>query len=325
MEKPSQQRLDRSTVIEEVLMRAARVREFGDLAGVTIEEVPDPIPAADQILIRVTAAALNPLDYKVALTGHRGVRELPLTLGFDAVGTVEAIGPEVKSVAVGDRVCAMADIMTPGTAADLVVVREHNVAKVPAGVADNEAAGLPLAALTALQAWDTAGLDKGQSVLVHGGAGGVGHFAIQLAKLRGATVYATASAAHLDLLEDLGVDHPIDYHSTSPSKFAGLVDVVLDTRGGAVAAASLQGMRPGGTLVSIVGFTPTPEEARDEVTVVRMLVEPRAHELASLVALVADVRLRVLVESVVPLERIVDALQALYAGHTVGKRILKVS
>jgi NADPH:quinone reductase-like Zn-dependent oxidoreductase len=321
----SQRRLRRSTVGGEVLMRAARVRAFGSLSDVMVEEVPDPIPEGDQIRVRVAAAALNPLDYKVALTGHRGVRELPLTLGFDAVGIVDAIGPAVKSIGIGDRVCAMADIMAPGTAADLVLVRERNVAKVPTNVADNEAAGLPLAALTALQAWDAAGLEKGQSVLVHGGAGGVGHIAIQLAKLRGAIVYATASARHLDLLEDLGADHPIDYHSTSPSKFAGLVDVVLDTRGGEVASASLQAMRPGGTLVSIVGFTPTPEEAREAITVVRMLVEPRSDELANLVSLVADVRLRVLVEAVVPLERTVEALEALYAGHTVGKRILKVS
>ncbi len=305
-------------------MRAARVNAFGDLAAVTIDDIPRPMPAADQILVRVTAAALNPIDYKVALTGHRGAR-VPLTLGFDAVGVVEAVGPEVTSVAAGDRVCAMADIMAPGTAAEFVLLRERNVVKVPASVTDAEAAGLPLAALTALQAWDTVGLESGQSVLVHGGSGGVGHFAIQLAKLRGAMVYATASARHLDVLEDLGADHPIDYHATSPSKFAGLVDAVLDTRGGEVAAASLHGMRPGGTLVSIVGFTPTPEEARDDIRVERMLVEPRADQLEGLVALVADLRLRVLVRDVVPLERVVEALEALYAGHTVGKRILTVA
>jgi NADPH:quinone reductase-like Zn-dependent oxidoreductase len=309
----------------EVFMRAARVHAFGDLAGVAIDDIPEPQPAHDQILVRVSTAALNPLDYKVAMTGHRGVRELPLTLGFDAVGVAEAVGPAVTSVAVGDRVCVMADIMAPGTAADYVVIRERNIAKLPASVADHDAAGLPLAALTAFQVWEAVGLERGQSVLIHGGVGGVGHLAVQLAKLRGVTVYATASARHLELLEDLGVDHPIDYHSTSPSKFAGLVDVVLDTRGGAVASASLQGMRPGGTLVSIVGFTPTPEEAREAVKVVRMLVEPRANDLANLVNLVADGRLRVLNEEAVPLEGIVDALEALYAGHTVGKRLVRVA
>lgn len=306
-------------------MRAARVHRFGDLSDVTIEHIPEPVPAADQILIRVASAALNPIDYKVALTGHRGARTLPLTLGFDAVGNVEAIGQDVTSVSVGDRVCAMTDIMEPGTAADLVVVRERNVARVPIEVPDPIAAGLPLAGLTALQAWNLAGIEEGQSVLVHGGAGGVGHLAIQLAKLRGATVYATASSRNLDLLDDLGADHPIDYQATSPVRFLGSVDAVLDTQGGAIATATLRAMKPGATLVSIVGFQPEAGDARGDVRLERMLVEPRAAELAVLVDLVADHRLRVIVHDTTPLERFVDALKALHAGHTVGKRIISIS
>jgi NADPH:quinone reductase-like Zn-dependent oxidoreductase len=306
-------------------MRAARVHHFGDLSDVTIDSIPEPVPAADQILLRVASAALNPIDYKVALTGHRGGRSLPLTLGFDAVGTVEATGVDVTSVSVGDRVCTMTDIMEPGTAADLVLVRERNVALVPIEVPDPIAAGLPLAGLTALQAWNLAGIEEGQSVLVHGGAGGVGHFAIQLAKLRGATVYATASSRNLELLDDLGADHPIDYQATPPVRFVSLVDAVLDTQGGAVASATLRAMRPGATLVSIVGFQPEEAEARSDVRVERMLVEPRATELAVLVNLVADHRLRVIVHDTTPLERFVDALRALHDGHTVGKRIISVA
>jgi len=306
-------------------MRATRVHRFGNLADVTVDRIPEPTPSSDQILIRVVSAALNPIDYKVAITGHRGDRRLPLTLGFDAVGTVETIGAEVTSVLVGDRVCAMTDIMEPGTAADLVVVRERNVARVPAEVPDPIAAGLPLAGLTALQAWSLAGVEEGQSVLIHAGAGGVGHIAIQLAKLRGATVYATASSRNLDLLDELGADHPIDYQATSPVRFSGLVDAVLDTQGGTVAAATLRAMKPGSTLVSIVGFQPEEGEARADVRVERMLVEPRAAELETLVGLIADHRLRVVVHDTTPLERIVDALQALHAGHTAGKRIIAVA
>ena len=305
-------------------MRAARVHAFGKLTDITIDGIPEPVPAADQILIRVASAALNPIDYKVALTGARGPRTLPLTLGFDAVGTVEAVGDRVTSVAVGDRVCAMTDIRSPGTAADLVVVGEHNVAKVPADVPDPVVAGLPLAGLTALQAWDLAGLTEGQSVLVHAGAGGVGHLAVQLAKIRGATVYATASSRNLDLLEDLGVDHPIDHLSTSPARFVGAVDAVLDTRGGDVAVATLRAMKPGSTLVSIVGFQPEGEDIREDVRVERMLVEPRSEELAGLVSLVSDHRLRVVIHDTTPLERFVDAITALHAGHTVGKRIISI-
>jgi NADPH:quinone reductase-like Zn-dependent oxidoreductase len=304
-------------------MRAARVHRFGSIGDVTVDTVPEPTPLPDQVLVRVASAALNPIDYKVAITGHRGARTLPLTLGFDAVGTIVAAGPEVSSVSTGDRVCLMTDIMEPGTAADFVLVREHNLAKVPIEVPDPIAAGLPLAGLTALQSWSLAGIKEGQSVLVHAGVGGVGHLAVQLAKLSGATVYATSSRRNLDLLDDLGVDHPIDYQATPPIRFVGSVDVVLDTQGGAVAEATLRAMKPGATLVSLVGFEPK-EEARADVRIERMLVEPRAAELATLVGLVADHRLRVIVHDTTPLERFVDALQALHAGHTSGKRIIAV-
>ncbi|HEX7589449.1 MAG TPA: alcohol dehydrogenase catalytic domain-containing protein, partial [Demequinaceae bacterium] len=159
-------------------MRAARVLAIGSLADIIVEDVPVPVPDEDQLLVKVDFAALNPIDYKVALHGHRGGREFPLTLGFDAVGTVAAVGSAVSSVAVGDRVCLMTDIMAPGTAAECVVARERNVAVVPAAIGDTQAAGLPLAGLTASQALDLAGLDAGQSVLIHAGAGGVGHLAI---------------------------------------------------------------------------------------------------------------------------------------------------
>jgi NADPH:quinone reductase-like Zn-dependent oxidoreductase len=306
-------------------MRAARVHRFGAIADVTLDAIPEPVPSGDQILVRVVSAAINPIDYKVAITGHRGGRTLPLTLGFDAVGTVEEIGSEIASVHVGDRVCLMTDIMEPGTAADLVVVREHNVVPIPKEIPDPVAAGLPLAGMTALQALDLAGLKKGQSVLVHGGAGGVGHLAVQLAKLRGAVVYATCSREKLHLLEDLGVDHPINYQATPPVRFAGFVDVVLDTQGGAVAASTLRAMKPGSTMVSIVGFQPQKDEERDDVAIERILVEPRAEQLAYLVGLIADHQLRVVIQGTTPLERIVDALQELYLGHTTGKRIIAVS
>ncbi len=306
-------------------MRAARVHRFGAIADVTLDSVAEPVPASDQVVVRVVSAALNPIDYKVALTGHRGERTLPLTLGFDAVGRVEAVGSEVSAVHAGDRVCLMTDIMEPGTAADLVLAREHNFVRVPDEIPDPIAAGLPLAGQTALQAWNLAGLAEGQSVLVHGGGGGVGHLAVQLAKIRGATVYATSSRHNLDLLEDFGVDHPINYQATPPVRFANSVDIVLDTQGGAVAASTLRAMKPGATMVSIVGFRPREDEEREDVTVMRMLVEPRARDLAHLVDLVADHRLRVVIHSTTPLERFVDALQALHAGHTTGKRIVTVS
>lgn len=305
-------------------MRAVRVPAIGPLADIVVEDVPVPIPDEDQILVKVDLAALNPIDYKVALHGHRGGRGFPLTLGFDAVGTVAAVGSAVSSVAVGDRVCLMTDIMAPGTAADYVVARERNVAMVPAGIDDTQAAGLPLAGLTALQALDLAGLQAGESVLIHAGAGGVGHLAIQIAKRRGAIVYATSSARHLDLLAELGADHPIDYHATPPGRFAGRVDLVLDTQGGSVAEATVAAMRPDSVHVSIVGFSPA-GAGRDDVRMETMLVEPRAAELATLVGMMADGRLRVVVDEVSELGAFVTAILALHDGHTTGKRLIAIT
>jgi NADPH:quinone reductase-like Zn-dependent oxidoreductase len=305
-------------------MRAARVPVVGSLTGIVVDDIPTPVAGEGQVLVKVAMAALNPIDYKVALTGHRGKREFPLTLGFDAAGTVEAIGPGVSAVAVGDRVCLMTDIMAPGTAAEYVAVREHNLTVVPQAVGDAQAAGLPLAGLTALQALDLGGLEAGQSVLVHGGAGGVGHLAIQLAKARGATVYATASARHLDLLVELGADHPIDYHATPSGRFACEVDVVLDTQGGAIAEATLAAMRPGSVHVSIVGFSPA-AGGRDDVRIEAMLVEPRTQELESLVGMVASGGLRVVVDDGTSLDDFVAAITELYAGHSAGKRLIAIS
>ena len=304
-------------------MRAARVLVVGSLDDIAVGDVPVPVPDHDQVLVKVDLAALNPIDYKIALWGHRGGRSYPLTLGFDGVGTVEAIGSAVGSVAVGDRVCLMADIMAPGTAAEYVVARERNVAAVPAGIDDVQVAGLPLAGLTAVQAFDIAGLRSGQCVLIHAGAGGVGHLAIQIAKQRGATVYATSSAPHLDLLAALGADHPIDYHATPPGKFAPSVDVVLDTQGGPIAEATVAAMRPGSTHVSIVGFSPA-DGGRADVRMETMLVEPRASELATLVTMIADGSLRVVVDDVTDLGSFATAIAALHDGHTTGKRLIAI-
>ncbi len=304
-------------------MRAARVLAIGSLADIVVEDIPVPVPDEDQLLVKVDFAALNPVDYKVALHGHRGGREFPLTLGFDAVGTVAAVGSAVASVAVGDRVCLMTDIMAPGTAAEYVVARERNVAVVPAGIDDTQAAGLPLAGLTAAQALELGGLRAGESVLIHAGAGGVGHLAIQIAKHRGATVYATSSAPHLDLLAELGADHPIDYHATPPGRFAGRVDLVLDTQGGPVAEATVAAMRPGSVHVSIVGFS-SAGSSREDVRTETMLVEPRAEELATLIGMIADGSLRVVVGEVTELGAFVSAILALHDGHTTGKRLIAI-
>ena len=304
-------------------MRAFQVLEPGEDWVVAVVDSPEPEPTADQVLVRVDAAALNPIDYKIA-SGRRGGREFPMTLGFDVVGIVEDVGADVALVRPGDRVMAMAPIGHAGTAAELVLLREENIAIAPPALDDGTAAALPLAALTALEALDIARVRKGQNVLIHAGAGGVGHFAIQLAKLRGATVYATASAANQELLAELGADHPVDYAKESTEDTAQHADVVIDTMGGDVAKASLKAMRSGGAFVTIVGWSQLDQLVREDVSVEGFLVEPRGDRLTGLVSLVEAGKLRVIVHSVVPLDQAPQALADLREGHTVGKRVIAV-
>ncbi len=304
-------------------MRAFQVLEPGENWKVGVVEIPDPTVANDTVLVRVDAAALNPIDYKIA-SGRRGGREYPLTLGFDLVGIVEEVGADVTQVRSGDRVMAMAPIEHAGTVAELVVLREENIAIAPAVLDNATAAALPLAALTALEALDIARVRKGQNVLIHAGAGGVGHFAIQLAKMRGATVYATASAANQELLAELGADHPVDYVKESTEDTAQHADVVIDTMGGDVAKVSLRAMRSGGAFVTIVGWAQLDQFERDDVSVDGFLVAPRGDKLTELASLVEAGTLRVIVHSVVPFDQAPQALVDLREGHTVGKRVVSI-
>jgi len=304
-------------------MRAFQVLEPGENWNVGVMDIPDLTAASDQVLVRVDAAALNPIDYKIA-TRIRGGREFPLTLGFDVVGIVEEVGADVTLVRSGDRVMAMAPIGHAGTAAELVLLREENIAIAPPALDDATAAALPLAALTALEALDLARVREGQNVLIHAGAGGVGHFAIQLAKLRGATVYATASAANQELLVDLGADHPVDYAKESTEDTAQHADVVIDTMGADVAKISLKAMRSGGAFVTIVGWSQLDQFERADVSVAGFLVEPRGDKLTELASLVEAGTLRVIVHSVVSLDQAPQALADLREGHTVGKRVISV-
>ena len=213
-------------------MKAIRIHNYGGPEVLQYEDAPRPKPQADEVLIRVHAAGVNPIDWKVR-EGHMKdfwPHKFPLILGWDLSGVVEKLGRGVSRFKIGDEVYSLPDPTRNGAYADYIVVRESELALKPNSLHHIRAAAVPLAALTAWQSlFDTAQLQPGQRVLIHAGSGGVGHFAVQLAKWKGAYVFATASTKNQDLLRKLGVDEPIDYTQQRFEDVARNIDIVLDT------------------------------------------------------------------------------------------------
>ena len=307
-------------------MRAVLTEAWGGPEVMREAEVARPEPGEGEVLVRVAAAGVNPVDWKTRKSGgllaRKGV-EPPVILGWDISGTVEAVGPGVTRFAVGDEVFGMPRF--PGVAAayaEYVAAPEADLARKPSSVGHPEAAALPLVALTVLQAFRKAELQAGQTVLVHGAAGGVGSVAVQVAKALGARVAGTASAANQDLLRELGVDEPIDYAGQDFGQMLSDVDVVLDTQGGEVRERSWGVMRPGGILVSIVG---PPKEGEAEGHGVRgagIMVRTSGEQLEEIAKMVDDGALTPLVSATYPLADAADAHRSLETGHARGKLVL---
>src|SRR5437879_4577200 len=219
-------------------MKAIRIHNYGGPEVLQYEDAPRPKPQAGEVLIRVHAAGVNPIDWKIR-EGHVKdfwSHKLPLILGWDLSGAVEAVGPGPAPAGrfkKGDEVYSVSDISRDGAYAEYVVVRESELSLKPKSLHHVRAAAVPLAALTAWQSlFDTAQLQPGQRVLIHAGSGGVGHFAVQLAKWKGGHVFGTASTKNQELLRELGVDEPIDYTKQKFEDVARDVDLVLDLIGG---------------------------------------------------------------------------------------------
>src|SRR5438034_5138213 len=216
----------------EPTMKAIVIHEYGGPEVLKYEDVPRPEPKEDQILVRVIAAGVNPVDglIRSGIFAKHEKATFPMILGADVAGVVEKTGSKVTKFKAGDPVFAYASLKSGGGYAEYALTTEREVASKPKVLTYVEAASVPVVALTAWQALvDTAKLSAGQTVLIHGGSGGVGTFAIQIAKARGARVIATASTANQDLLKQLGVDVAIDYTKQKFEDVAKDVDVVLDS------------------------------------------------------------------------------------------------
>jgi NADPH:quinone reductase-like Zn-dependent oxidoreductase len=310
------------------MMKAIVIYEYGGPEVLKYEDAPRPEPKADQILIRVIAAGVNPVDGMIrsGMFAKDGNGAFPMVLGGDIAGIVESVGNKITKFKAGDPVFAYVSLDSGGGYAQYAVVPEHDAAPKPESLTFVEAAGVPIVALTAWQALnDTAKLNAGQTVLIHGGSGGVGSFAIQIAKARGAKVIATASTANQDLLKQLGADVAVDYTKQKFEEIAKGVDVVLDSVGKDTLTRSYGVVKKGGIIVSLVARPNQSELEKHGIRGVALSVEPNSGELTQIGKLIDDKKIRVIVSQTFPLSEARKAQEQVASGHTRGKIVLKVA
>jgi len=314
-------------------MRAISQKEFGGPEVLQVVEVERPEPLPTEVLVRVHAAGVNPVDAKTrAGSGVAGLLgEPPFILGWDVSGVVEAVGHGVHTLKVGDEVYGMPWFPRAASAyAEYVTAPSRHFARKPANLSHAEAAALPLAGLTAYQILTAlADVQQGQRVLIHAAAGGVGHLAVQFAKALGAHVIGTASAGKHAWLRELGADEVIDYTATAIEDATGDIDVVVDLIGSETTLGqSIKVLRPDGLLVAVPsGTSPELLEAAKQagVRVAGYLVEPDGHALTEITQLVESGAVRVEVEQVFPWTEAAAAHQAQESGRTRGKLVLEVN
>ena len=307
-------------------MKAIVVHQYGGPDVLKYEDAPVPEAKENEVLVRVMASGVNPTD-PLIVSGKYAKEfgtHLPLIPGYDIAGVVMKSGAKVTKLKAGDPVYAY--VLWGGGWAEYAVATEEEATRKPSSLNYIQAAAVPLAALTAWQALvDTAQLDAGQTVLIHGGSGGVGSFAVQIAKVRGAKVIATASTANQDVLKELGADVTIDYTTTRFENVAKDVDVILDTVGGETLARSYPIVKRGGIITSLRG---RPDKTQLDKYGIRgrpIAVKPNANELAKIGQLIDEKKIRVVVSKVLPLTEAVQADRQAETHHTRGKMVLKIA
>jgi alcohol dehydrogenase len=331
-------------------MRAYVLRHYGGPEGSQLMDVPAPAPGPRDILVQVRAAGLNPVDFKFRQGKLRAILrpKLPLVLGNELAGEVIAVGRDVKRFRVGDRVFARVAKERAGAFAEQACVDEDDVAQMPRNLDFTAAAAIPLAGLTALQALrDELHLKPGQKLFVSGGAGGVGTFAIQIAKWLGAHVTTTASKRGEALVRSLGADEVIDYTVQDISSVAARFDAGFDLIGGKTLAEMFEIMKPGASIVSVAAV-PEPQTAirdlggRRALSVIFWLISygirsrarragvsyrflfmhPSGSDLALLAELIEQGKLKAIVDRTYPLAKIADALDYVESGRAKGKVVV---
>ena len=318
-------------------MKAARIHAFGGPEVLQIEEVDRPVPAADEILIKVHASGVNPVDWAVREGGNDALRAyltLPLTLGWDAAGVVEELGSEVTGFQVGDAVYGEPNFPGDGSYAEYCAAKASQFALKPQSLSFSEAAGVPLAGLTAWTAlFEHGQLQAGQRVLIQGASGGGGSFAVQFAKAKGAYVIGTASAGNLDYVRQLGADEALDYRSQKVEDLAHDLDLVLEAsplRDNAERVKAISVLKKGGTFVTVNLDHPFDDAvraalARQQVTGALSNNQPRQEWLQEIAQLIDAGQVKVTISRVYPLAQVADAHRESQTWHVQGKLVLQIS
>jgi NADPH:quinone reductase-like Zn-dependent oxidoreductase len=311
---------------EKPMMKAVVAHEYGAPEVLKFEEVPRPEPKENEALVRVIASGVNPAD-PLTLSG-KYAREfgthLPLIPGYDIAGIVERTGANVTKLKVGDAIYGYPTF--GGGWAEYVTVQEWEVVAKPRSLNFVEAAAVPMGALTAWQALvDVAKLQAGQTILIHGGSGGVGSFAVQIAKARGARVIATASTANQDLLKQLGADEAVDYTRTRFEDVAKDVDAVLDPVGKETLARSYGVVKKGGIVMSLVARPDPAEIKKRGIRGAGISVHPDAEDLTEIARLIDAGKIKPIVTQVLPLSEAIAAQRQAATHHTRGKIVLRIA
>jgi len=310
-------------------MKAIVIDQYGDKNELKEKELSKPEPKNDEVLIEIHAAAVNPIDWKLryGYLKEKIVFEFPIVLGWDAAGIVAEVGKDVTSLNQGDRVFVRPELTNRGTYAEYTTAKEDLVAKIPENISFEEAAAVPLAGLTAYQCLLNVGkLESGNKVLIHAGAGGVGSFAIQIAKNLGAYVATTGSIKNVEFLKSLRADEVIDYTKDDFSQILEDYDLVIDTLGGEIQDKSLNVLKKDGMLVSIVEEPDQEKAEKLGVTAKLHWLIPNGDELAVLAKMMENETMNPVVGTVFPFSEqcLRDAHELSETHHARGKIIIKI-
>jgi len=309
-------------------MKAVRFHAYGTPEVLVYEDVAKPEPAAGEVLVKVHATSVNPIDWKIRAGHLRGFRDypLPFILGWDVSGVIESVGAGVTQWKAGDQVYGRPDIGRSGAYAEYIAVREAELARKPKSLDHVHSAAIPLAGLTAWQAlFDAGGLTPGQKVLIHAAAGGVGHLAIQFAKLKDLYGAGTASGRNQEYLKQLGCDLPINYETTRFEDVVRDFDAVIESMGGEVRKRSWKVLKKGGILVALIGPPPSEEDAKAHgVRAAIIWAQTKTDQLAEFARLADSGQLRPEIAAVFPLRDAAQAHQMSQTEHVRGKIVLQV-
>lgn len=305
-------------------MKAIRIKDYGTNDVVEYIDAEIPRPGPEEVLIKVHTAGVNPIDWKIRNgAGARLGLTLPIMLGGEIVGHIEEIGQDVNAFKVGDTIYGM---VKSGAFSEYVVAKETDIALKPDSLSDVEAAGIPLAGLTAWQGlFDLGKLEHGQRILITGASGAVGSLAVQFAKSRGSYVIATASGKNQAFLKSLNVDEFIDYETQAFEEMVDGVDFVLDTVGGETFEKSFRTVKRNGVIVSSVAFSNEGLSQKFGVEAKRIFCKPDSGQLEEISKLYEAGKLNVRISKVFPLVKVKEALELSESGKANGKLVLQVT